>query len=62
MLEKRTGLQVILWDERLTTNEAHRALEEAGVKKENRKQYLDKMAAALILQNYMDTQTAHSQG
>jgi len=54
MLEKRTGLEVILWDERLTTNAADRTLEEAGIRKENRKLYLDKIAAVFILQGYMD--------
>ena len=55
-LEKRTQLPVILEDERLTTNAANRALEEAGIRKENRKQHLDRMAAALILQSYLDRQ------
>ena len=54
MLEKRLQLPVVLEDERLTTNAAHRALDEAGIKRENRKQYLDTMAASLILQNYLD--------
>ena len=43
MLKKRTGLEVIMWDERLTTVEADRTLIEAGVRRENRKQYLDGM-------------------
>ena len=54
MLERRTGLQVVMWDERLTTVEAERILMESGVRRENRKQYIDKMAAAVILQNYLD--------
>ena len=54
MLEKRTGLEVILWDERLTTNAADRTLEEAGIRKENRKLYLDRIAAVFILQGYLD--------
>lgn len=54
MLEKRTGLPVILWDERLTTVEAERTLIEAGVRRENRKQYIDKIAASFILQSYLD--------
>lgn len=41
MLERRTGLEVIMWDERLTTVEANRTLMEASVRRENRKQYLD---------------------
>ena len=55
MLEKRTGLLVIMWDERLTTVEADRTLMEAGVRRENRKQYLDGLAAVFILQGYLDS-------
>ena len=54
-LERRTGLEVILWDERLTTVEAERILIESGVRRENRKTYIDKMAAAVILQSYLDS-------
>ena len=55
MLKKRTGLEVIMWDERLTTVEAVRTLIEAGVRRENRKQYLDGIAAVFILQGYLDS-------
>ena len=55
MVEKRTGLPVIMWDEPLTTREAERALMEAGVRRENRKDYLDSVAAVLILQGYLDS-------
>lgn len=55
MLEKRTGLPVIMWDERLTTVEANRTLMEAKVRRENRKQYLDELAAVFILQGYLDS-------
>lgn len=48
MLETRTGLEVIMWDERLTTVEANRTLMEASVRRENRKQYLDQLAAVLF--------------
>lgn len=48
MLKKRTGLEVIMWDERLTTVEADRTLIEAGVRRENRKQYLDGIAGVFI--------------
>ena len=41
MLERRTGLPVVMWDERLTTVEANRTLMESGVRRENRKQDLD---------------------
>lgn len=53
-LEKRTGLTVTLWDERLTTAAAERTLIEAGVRREHRKDYLDKIAAVFILQGYLD--------
>ena len=53
-LERRTGLPVILWDERLTTVEAERSLMESNVRRENRKQYVDQIAAAFILQGYLD--------
>lgn len=55
MLEKRTGLPVVMWDERLTTVEANRTLMEAGVRRENRKQYMDELAAVFILQGYLDS-------
>ena len=55
MLKKRTGLEDIMWDERLTTVEADRTLIEAGVRRENRKQYLDGIAAVFILQGYLDS-------
>ncbi len=56
MLERRSGLPVILWDERLTTVAAERALMESGVRREARKSYVDKVAAVLILQGYLDAQ------
>ena len=54
MLERRTGLEVILWDERLTTVAADKAMMEAGIRRENRKDYVDMIAATLILQGYLD--------
>ena len=50
MLERRTGLPVIMWDERLTTLEAERTLIESKVRREDRKKYVDKIAAVFILQ------------
>ena len=44
-LERRTGLPVALWDERLTTVAADRAMMEAGIRRENRKDYVDQIAA-----------------
>lgn len=55
-LERRTGLPVVMWDERLTTVAADRAMMEAGIRRENRKDYVDKIAACLILQGYLDSQ------
>ena len=54
-LEKRTGLPVVMWDERLTTVAANRAMMEGGVRRENRGEFVDSMAAALILQGYLDS-------
>ena len=54
MLERRTGLPVVMWDERLTTVEAHRTMIESGVRREDRKKYVDKIAAVYILQGYLD--------
>ena len=53
-LERRTGITVIFEDERLTTVEADRILEETDVAYSRRKNYIDKMAAAIILQAYLD--------
>ena len=55
MLKRRTGLEVIMWDERLTTVEAERTLIETGVRRENRKKYIDTVAAVFILQGYLDS-------
>ena len=55
MLVKRTGLPVVMWDERLTTVEANRALMEGNVRRENRGRYVDAIAAVLILQGYLDS-------
>ena len=55
MLERRTGLSVVLWDERLTTVAADRHMMESGIRRENRKQYVDEIAAVFILQGYLDS-------
>ena len=52
-LERRTGLPVHMWDERLTTMAADKAMMEAGIRRENRKDYVDKIAAVFILQGYL---------
>jgi len=59
MLERRTGLPVVLWDERLTTVAAEQVLMESGVRRENRKAVIDKIAACFILQGYLDYLSLH---
>ena len=54
LLEKRTGLKVILRDERLTTVAADEILEESGVSSRDRKKYIDSIAAGIILQDYLN--------
>lgn len=54
-LERRTKLPVILWDERLTTVESERILTQCGVRKANQKKVIDQVAAAIILQSYLDS-------
>lgn len=53
-LERRTGLLVHMWDERLTTVEADNIMMEAGIRRENRKEYVDMIAAQLILEGYLE--------
>lgn len=52
-LRERTGLPVVLWDERRTTIDAHRILGEQGVRSINRKDKIDSVAASLILEGYL---------
>ena len=54
MLKKRTGLPVVMWDERLTTVAAEKVMMESGVRREHRKEYVDQIAASMILQGYLD--------
>ena len=48
------GLEVIYWDERLTTVAADRSMMETGIRRENRKEFVDEIAAIFILQGYLD--------
>ena len=57
MLKRRTGLPVVMWDERLTTVEATRVLMETGVRREDRSKYVDELAAVFILQSYLDARS-----
>jgi putative Holliday junction resolvase len=54
MLERRTGMEVVLWDERLTTVAADMSMMEMGIRREHRKEYVDEIAAIFILQGYLD--------
>ena len=53
LLEKRVGKEIIFQDERLTTVEACEIMNQAGIKKEDRKKYVDQIAAAIILEDYL---------
>ena len=55
MLENRTNLEVILWDERLSTVTADKTMMETGIRREHRKEYVDEIAAMIILQGYLDS-------
>ena len=55
-LERQTGVPVDLWDERFSTDEAHRIFDMASVKRKKRKGSIDVMAAQIILQGYLDAQ------
>ena len=57
-LEKKFGLPVHLWDERLTSSEANRILREAEISIQRRSQAVDRLAAVLILQNWMEARNA----
>ena len=55
MLEEEFNVSTVLWDERLTTMAAERVLLEADVSRKKRKKVIDKMAAMMILQGYLDS-------
>jgi putative Holliday junction resolvase len=59
-LRERVALPIELWDERFSTVAAERALREGGARREKRKARRDAVAAALILQSYLDYQTRHN--
>ena len=57
-IQQELSLPVHLWDERLSTAEAHRLLDETGIRDARRKEVIDKMAAVLILQSFLDARAA----
>ena len=62
MIGRRTGLEVVMWDERLTTVSAERTLIENKVRREDRKKYIDQIAAVFILQGYLDSEHLNKEG
>lgn len=54
-LKELSGLQVVMWDERRTTVDAHRILSDAGKHGKKRKETVDAVAAALILEGYLQS-------
>jgi putative Holliday junction resolvase len=61
-LEERIAIPVILWDERWTTSEATRLLIQADLTRKKRRKVVDKVAAALILQGFLDSLDRHDRG
>lgn len=59
MIERRTGVKTILWDERLTTVAADELLDEMGIDPRERKKHIDAIAASIILQDYMNSGETH---
>lgn len=57
-IRESVAIPVTLWDERFSTNEAHRVFDMAEVRHKKRKPYLDIMASQIILQGYLDARSA----
>lgn len=55
LLEKKTTIPIILWDERLTSVQAERSLKEAGMNRKKRSKLVDAVAAVIMLQSYLDS-------
>jgi putative Holliday junction resolvase len=56
-LRPQLNIPIETWDERLSTRTAEAALIEGGVRRERRKEFVDKMAAQIMLQHYLDSQS-----
>ena len=61
-LSEITGIETVLWDERLTTVSAHAALDNTGTFGKKRKAIIDSVAAVMILQSYLDHRRMHHAG
>jgi putative pre-16S rRNA nuclease len=57
LLRARTGVEIRLWDERLTTREASRVLRESGISIQKRAQAVDRLSAVILLKSYLDSLT-----
>ena len=53
-LEEKSGLPLVLWDERLSSKQVEKLMMEGGVSRKKRTKHVDTMSATLILQNYLD--------
>jgi putative Holliday junction resolvase len=62
LLKSNTELPIVTWDERFSTVAAERTLLEAGTKRDKRKKHRDAVAAAFILQGYLDSEKNRSCG
>ena len=62
LLRQETGLEVILWDERRTTIDAHQILMSSGKNAKKRKKVVDAVAASLILEGYLTYLKTHPEG
>ncbi|MCW5983082.1 MAG: Holliday junction resolvase RuvX [Bryobacteraceae bacterium] len=60
-LTAKTGLPVEFWDERLTTVEAQRVLKESGISSRKRAQAVDRLAAVILLESYLDWRNANAE-
>lgn len=61
VLGEETRIEIVVWDERLTTAQAERALIEGNVRREKRREVIDQVAAALMLQSFLDLERARRQ-
>lgn len=61
VLDEETAIETVVWDERLTTVQAERALIEGNVRREKRRAVIDQVAAALMLQSFLDFERSRAQ-
>jgi putative Holliday junction resolvase len=59
-IEKQLNLPIVFWDERLTSFAAEQHLEEMGLNWRKRREHVDKIAAMIILQNYLDSRSGQT--